>query len=296
MKKIMILATVLYLTSCGQTEPTTSDNATPVAEAPTAGTTDTTQVDGISGATNVANTPSFNGIIVLPPQQQATITLTMNGVIHSTSLIPGNYVRKGEIIATLDNPDFIVLQQNYLDAMAQTEYLEKEYRRQQTLSSQEAASQKRFQQSKAEYLSMKSRLEAASAQLQILGVDINSLEEKGIQPYMEVKAPISGYVTNMNINLGKYLNAGEPICDVIDKSNVLIQLTAYEKDLAYLKQGSYISFHVNGMGNKIFEAELLSVDQMVDNENRSIKVYAKVKNSDSMFRPGMYVNARIKEN
>ena len=52
------------------------------------------------------------------------------------------------------------------------------------------ASQKRMQQSKAEYLSMKSRLDAAAAQLLILGVDARSLQTKGIQPYLEIKAPL----------------------------------------------------------------------------------------------------------
>ena len=100
---------------------------------------------------------------MIPPQQHATITLSMGGAVHSVSFLPGDYVRKNQVILTLENPEFIALQQTWLDAAAQTEFLEKEYLRQQNLASHEAASQKRMQQSKAEYLSMKSRLDAAAA-------------------------------------------------------------------------------------------------------------------------------------
>lgn len=304
MKRIVILAASLYLTACspaGQpagtdATPATAANETTLADTSTASRPDTIPVDGITEATNVANVASFNGILVLPPQQHATVTLPMGGAIRSTSLLAGNYVRKGEIIATLDNPDFITLQQTYLDALAQTEFLEKEYLRQQILSQEEASSQKRFQQSKADYLSMKSRLEAADARLTLLGTDIRTLKEKGIRLYLEIKAPLTGYVTNTNLNIGKYLQAGDPVCDVIDKSLLLLQLTAYEKDLPKLKPGSTIAFRVNGMEKQTFEATLLSIDQMVNDENRSIKVYAKVKNTHPLFRPGMYVSATIREN
>ena len=149
-----------------------------------------------------------------------------------------------------------------------------------------------MQQSKAEYLSMKSRLDAAAAQLLILGVDARSLQTKGIQPYLEIKAPLNGYVTNMNVNVGKYFNVGEPVCDVIDKQAPMLQLTAYEKDLDKLNVGDRMEFHVTGMGNETFEAVLASIDQMVDNANRSIKVYARVAHPQKDFRPGMYVSAR----
>ena len=112
----------------------------PVAEEPV--------VDAVTSATAMPNHSSFNGKMIVPPQRHATVTLTMGGTVHATSLLPGDYVRKGTVLATLENPDFITLQQNYLEAHAQAEYLEAEFHRQERLSSQEAASQKRFQQSR----------------------------------------------------------------------------------------------------------------------------------------------------
>jgi cobalt-zinc-cadmium efflux system membrane fusion protein len=246
-------------------------------------------------ATTTANQISFNGILTVFPQHHATITLTMGGTVHSTSLLAGNYIRKGTILATLENPEFISLQQSYLEAYAQTEYLETEYKRQERLSAQEVASQKRFQESKAEYLSMKSRLEAASAQLTILGIDPKELLNTGIRPYLEVKSPLNGYITGLNINLGKYVSPGEPICEVVNKEETLLHLTAYEKDIDNLEIGALVEFRVNGIAEKTFNAEIISIGQAVDRVNRSFEVYAKVKEANSQFRPGMYVTAYVEK-
>ena len=255
---------------------------------------DSVGIDGVSSATNVANSPTFNGVIMVSPQQNATVSLTMGGKVRSLKVMPGQAVARGQVIASIDNPEYIDLQQTYLDASAQTEYLEKEYKRQSDLSANDASSQKKMQQSKAEYLSMHSRLSAAASRLKTLGVNPASVKLNGIQPYLLVKAPINGFVTNLNVNLGKYLDAGEPICDVINKSQPLIQLTVYERELNLMRVGRPVEFRVNGMGKKTFNAQIVSIDQSVDAKDYSIKVYAKVMASNSNFRPGMYIRAKLK--
>mgnify|MGYP001052551283 FL=1 len=299
MKKIYIASTLgLFLLSCNNPQPASQqEEAAPAPITETVAQADSAQqTDAVSSATNVAKSASYNGVITVPPQRQATVTLTIGGSIHSTNLLPGSYVRQGEVIATLENPEFIQLQQTYLESAAQAEYLEKEYNRQKMLSEQEAASQKRFQQSKADYLSMKSRMDAAAAQLKLLQVDVRQLHDQGIEPYLQVKSPLDGYVTNMKVNLGTYLNAGEPICDIINKGETLLELTAYEKDLDYLQVGSSVEFQVNGMGSQTFEATVITIGQEVDDVNRSLQVYARVKDQNSRFRPGMYVSAKIRKN
>lgn len=298
MKKIILPVAVLLFASCNSSnketettvEPGSADSVTVVAD-----TKDSTYVDGVTSATAIANPASFNGTLVIPPKNFATVTLSMGGIVKDLSLLPGSYVSKGAIVGALENPDFIDLQQSYLDSYAQLEYLEAEYKRQQNLSREEAASQKKLQQSKADYLSMKSRLQASAAQLRLLGVNPETLNTTGIRPYIEVKSPINGYISNVQANLGKYLNAGEPLCDVIDKSQTMVRLTAYEKDLVGMKVGSRVQFRVNGLGKTTFHATLISIGQQVDDTNRSIELYAKVLDASPVFRPGMYVSARMEK-
>lgn len=292
MKRLILMA---GLAGCLAACHNATQQETTAAEAPVAGhPTDTAATDGLTGATAKPNVSAFNGLLIVPPGRHATLTAVMGGTVHSTTLLPGARVDKGQVVATLANPEFIRLQQEYLEAQAQTEYLEADYRRQQQLTADGASPQKRLQQSKADYLSMKSRMAAAAAQLRLLGVDAARLTADGLRPYLEITSPVSGYATRMELNVGKHIAAGEPVCDVISKSETLLQLTAYEKDLARLEPGKELEFRVNGMEGDTFSATLLSVDQTVDPTNRSVKVYARVQGSHPQFRPGMYVNARIK--
>lgn len=288
---VRLLLLFLLLASCNNKQAETPEVTTATD---TVATTDSVQVDAITSATSKPNQISFNGTIVLPPQRQATVALTMGGVVKNTTLLPGQHVGRGTVLATLENPEFINLQQTYLDSHAQAEYLQTEYERQKTLSNEQAASQKKFQQSKADYLSMKSRLEATAAQLSLLGVDPASLLQNGIQPLLQVKAPISGYVSSMTMNIGKYIQPGEALCEIIDKSAPMLCLTTYEKDIANMKTGNPVEFRVNGMGKTVFHATIVSIGQKVDEVSRSLEVYAHINDANQQFRPGMYITARIK--
>lgn len=251
------------------------------------------EVDGVTGATAVANPASFNGTLMIPPQRLATISLPMDGIVKELPLLSGSYVQKGTLIATLSHPDFVELQQTYVESRAQAEYLEAEYHRQQQLAQQEAASQKRLQESKAEYLAMQSRMEASRARLQQLGVEAEGLTADHISALLPIKAPISGYLAGLEVNVGSYLHAGDPLCQIIDKNQLMLRLIAYEKDLKDIQVGYHLEFYVNGLGDKEFHATIVSIGQQVDKANRSIELYAKVNESHPQFRPGMYVSARV---
>lgn len=307
MKKIVFLFSAYFLLAAACTgsknlSPAASPDTVTAVEAavptasdfPTAPNPDSiSEVDAASGATSVPNQPTFNGLLVVPPQDRATVTLTMGGAIRTASLLPGDYVTRGTVLATLENPEFITLQQVYLESHAQNEYLRAEFRRQQTLAREEVASQKRFQQSRAEYLSMRSRMEAAAAQLALLGVDTLQLLERGIVPCIEVKAPISGHVADVQMNLGRHFGAGEPLCEIVNKDHMMLRLTAYEKDLAHLHIGDRVEFRINGMEPQLFQGTVAVVGQQVNNANRSIEVYVRIADQDPQFRPGMYAVARI---
>ncbi len=298
MKKIVIPFVVLIAACSSQspTETTTAHVASTDTVSKSVVEEPAQEVNATSGATAAPNRTSFNGILVTTPQNHATVTLTMGGSIRSTSLLPGAYVKKGTVLVTLENPEFITLQQTYLDSHAQYEFLHSEFQRQQTLSREEASSQKRYQQSKAEYLSMRSRMDAAAAQLALLGVDTTSLLTNGIMPYLEIKAPISGYVADVKMNIGKHFSVGEPLCEIVNKSDMMLCLTAYEKDLVHLKIGDRVEFYVNGMDKQTFHGVVAMIGQQVNSENRSIEVYVRIAEQNAQFRPGMYATAQVYQN
>ena len=302
--KHTILCALAILTACNSTTNTkqempttvTADSVTVISPDSTAYSQpyDSTSIDGTTAATAI-NKVSFNGTLIVPPQNFASVTMLMGGIIRSVNLLPGSYVKKGTLLASLDNPDFISLQQTFLESQAQTEYLKSEYNRQLVLSKEEVASVKKLEQSKADYLSMKSKMEAAAAQLSLLGISTQSLLKNGITPALEIKAPVNGYIGKVKVNMGKYLNEGDILCEIINKQETLLRLTTYEKDLKDIRLGAKVWFRVNGMGTKTFEAKLISIGQEVDETSRSLEVFAKVISEDPTFRPGMYVTAQIEK-
>ena len=302
--KHTILCVLAILTACNsatntkQEMPTsvTADSVTVISPDSAAYSQpyDSTSIDGTTAATAI-NKVSFNGTLIVPPQNFASVTMLMGGIIRSANLLPGSYVKKGTLLATLNNLDFISLQQTFLESQAQTEYLKSEYNRQLVLSKEEVASVKKLEQSKADYLSMKSKMEAAAAQLSLLGISTQSLLKNGITPALEIKAPVNGYIGKVKVNVGKYLNEGDILCEIINKQETLLRLTTYEKDLKDIRLGAKVWFRVNGMGTKTFEAKLISIGQEVDETSRSLEVFAKVISEDANFRPGMYVTAQIEK-
>ncbi len=289
MKYIYFLS-LFIICACGsntqsQNNITPKDSTTQVAsnEVPSSS-------DAISGATTDSTSLSIKGTITLLPDHYITVSLSIPGIVKKMNVISGAYVNKNDIIAVLENPDFIKLQQEYIDACAQTDYLESEYQRQQTLSQQDAVTKKRVDQSRAEYLSMKSKKDAAKAQLTLLGV--NTHQEQEILPYLEVKAAINGYITQPKVNVGKYLNAGDAICSIINKSRFFLKLVLYEKDIHSIKSNDIVVFRVNGIKEKSFKAKIISIGQQVSDINRSLDVYAEVLEHSDQFRPGMYVTAK----
>lgn len=294
MKVIIISAITFGLISCGSDAPTVQQvqSEVPVA-AQTQEQSQVDSIDAVTSATAVANNTILNGVLTVPAQNYVSVTLPIDGTVKSVDLISAQVVQKGDVLATLENPQFIELQYSYLDALAQCDFLAAEYERQRNLSQEEATSGKRLQQSKAEYLSMKSRKEASAAQLELLGVSPKRISENGIMATLEIKAPVGGYVANLNVNQGKHITAGQAICDIVNKSRTLLKLTAYEKDLSRLKVGNKIKFRVNGISGTDFDATILTIGQNIDATNRSLEVYAQSLSNHPDFRPGMYVTAKL---
>ena len=290
MKTILILVAILAFISCGS-----NNSAQQQVEISSAVVSEEVEADAVTSATRINSQPIFNGVLALPAQRHATVTLFMDGVVKSASLLSGVFVKKGELLAILENPEYITLQQSFIESSAQEEFLETEYHRQETLAGSEVVSQKRLQESKAEYLSMKSRREAAEAQLKLLGFATAQILADGIVPQLELRAPIDGYVSNVQINTGVYVAAGNPICEIIDKSKMLLKLTIYEKDIGKINVGDNLNFRVNGMETQQFHAKVISLGQTVDNVSRSLEVFATVSDNNPQFRPGMYVNAQVVE-
>ncbi|MCF0195338.1 MAG: efflux RND transporter periplasmic adaptor subunit [Bacteroidaceae bacterium] len=300
-----ILYSLFFITAaCGDSatvSEATASEPTSVPEAPTSAQPSVSEATASEPAseaepeTKPGEKPSLGGMVTVSPDRYASVTPLMGGTVVRLAVKPGQFVSRGAVIATLNNPDFVELQQSFLDASAQTDFLEAEYQRQQTLSSQEAASQKKVQQCRADFLSMKSRKEAAAMRLRQLGVNPERILANGIVPSLSVTSPISGYVGEITPNIGKYIETGERICSVVDQDAAMLELTAFSRNVTDVKVGTRLSFVVKVMPGEKFEAVVSHIDPIIDNSSHSLKVYAKITSHHRKFLVGMYVRATIEE-
>jgi membrane fusion protein, heavy metal efflux system len=151
----------------------------------------------------ISSVLKLNGKIDVPPQNIVSISVPMGGYLKSTKLLPGLHVRKGEVIAVVEDQQYIQLQQDYLTAKAKLPFLENEYNRQKELNESKASSDKTFQQSEAEFRSQKVMMSALAEKLKLAGINLSRLNESNITRSVQIFSPIDGYVSAVNVNIGK---------------------------------------------------------------------------------------------
>lgn len=233
-----------------------------------------------------------SGVIDVPPSNIVSISIPMGGYLKKTSLIPGTFVKKGSIIAILEDPAYIQLQQDYLTSKSKLEYLEADFMRQKMLSETKATSDKVYQLAKTDFESQKYLAKSLSEKLKMLGLNPSALNENNISRTINFYAPINGYVTKVNVNIGKYISPTDVLFEIVDPSDVQLRLTVFENDAANLKLGNKVSFYVNNNIQSKYSASILAITPNID-EERVTNVHCHLAQNVKKLLPGTFANAEI---
>jgi membrane fusion protein, heavy metal efflux system len=239
----------------------------------------------------ISGTLKVSGTISAAPQSQASVCVPMGGFVKKSSLLPGNAVRKGQILAVVENQDFIDIQQNYLEAKNKLAYAEAEYKRQSELYKSDVSSQKNLQQVTSEYKTLQAQTKALQQKLLFIGINPAHLHEDGIRSFVNVVSPISGYVKTVNINLGKFVAPSDVLFEIVNSDKLFLELTLFEKDADKVSNGQKIHFFINNETEQ-HEAVIYQTGKSIG-EDKTYKVYASVSGKCKNVLPGMYVNAII---
>ncbi|MCR6640553.1 MAG: efflux RND transporter periplasmic adaptor subunit [Sporocytophaga sp.] len=241
---------------------------------------------------NISSTLPVNGLLDVPPQNLVTVAAMMGGFVKTTILLQGMRVKKGEVLVTIQNPDFIQIQQDYLNNKSKLLFAEQEYKRQEELAKDNVASQKTLQQVTAEYHSLKAVHEGLLEKLSILGINPSTVENGTIKSTVSIVSPISGYVTAVNINIGKYVNPQDLICEIVDTEHLHAELTVFEKDIYKVKEGQKIKFQLVNEEKKIRTATVYLINRKIS-EDRTVRVHAHLDKEDRYLLPNTYLKAFI---
>lgn len=240
---------------------------------------------------SVSGTLKVNGTIAVAPQNMATVSMPLGGFVKSTSLMPGNTVRKGQTLAVLENQEFVDIQQAYLEAKSKLEYSEAEYNRQSELYKSDVASKKNMQQVTTDYKSFKTQVKALEQKLAFIGIDPAKLQEDDISSSVPLLSPISGFVKTVNVNIGKFVTPSDVLFEIVNSDQLFLELILFEKDADKVSTGQKIRFFINNEAEE-HEAVIYQTGRSISSD-KTYKVYASVTGTCKNVLPGMYVNAII---
>jgi cobalt-zinc-cadmium efflux system membrane fusion protein len=234
----------------------------------------------------------LNGVIDVPPTSIASVSIPMGGYIQDINLIPGTFVKKGQLLATVKDPTYVQLQENYLAAKAKLGYLQQDLDRQKSLLTQEAVSKKSFQQLQAEYNTVAIQLKALSEQLKLINIQPEQLTIEKMSSVVQLVAPIAGYISKVNINRGKYVVASDVLLEIINPNDIHAAITIYEKDIANFKVGMKGTVTLTNDPTKKFPVSILAVAQNI-NEDKTGLLHCHFEKIPKNVLPGMFLTADI---
>lgn len=295
-KYIILLVSSALLMSCGS-ETKTENTATVAPEETTVQLTDA-QLKNISLTTgkleikSISSILKVNGTIDVPPQNLVSISVPLGGFLKSTKLLPGMHLLKGEVIAIMEDQQYIQLQQDYLTTAVNLKYTEADFNRQKDLNQSKATSDKAFQQAEADYTNQKITLKSLNEKLKLIGINPEKLNENTISRSISITSPIDGYVSKVNVNIGKYVNSTDVLFELVNPQDIHLGLTVFEKDLDKLFIGQKVFAYTNNNPGKKYPCEIILIGKDLSDE-RSVEVHCHFEKYDKSLIPGMFMNAEV---
>lgn len=240
----------------------------------------------------LSTTLKANGTIDVPASNLVSVAVPFGGYIRKIDLEPGMRVRKGQPLVVLENPEFIQLQQDYLDTKAKLEFADLEFARQQELSRENVNALKVFQQVRANRQSLQAQLAGTAQRLAILRINPDKLSPNQLTRLVTIPSPVSGFVTNVPVNNGRFINPSDILVEITNVDHLHVQLNIFEKDISRIHTGQLIRFGMGGDPSFIHRGEIFLIGKSIA-ADRTISVLAHPDGYAADFIPGGYVSALV---
>jgi cobalt-zinc-cadmium efflux system membrane fusion protein len=240
----------------------------------------------------IAEGVAVNGYLDTPPQFKANVSTIIGGRIVNIYFLPGDYVRKGQEIVRLESPDFLVLQQNYVTARGELNYLKDEYERQKKLSENNVNARKIYLQAERDYQSKIAEFSALESQLKLLDVDAENLQPDQLSSIIRLRTPINGYISEVFPTMGEFVHTEGDVFRVVNPEHLHAELNVFEKDILKIKKGQKVEIKLPQMKDTVIIGEIFLVSKELDEESRSLNVHVDIEENQELV-VGMYVEGRI---
>ena len=233
------------------------------------------------------------GMIDVPPNSKAVISAFTGGYIKNSPLLIGDKVKKGQMLVTIENLEFVQLQQEYLEVSVQLTYLKSEYERQKELFAEQISSKKSFLKAESDYNRTTAIYNGLRKKLQMLNINPASAEKGNLTSVSTIYSPISGSITDIKISTGAYVSPADKIMEIVNTDHIHLELRVFEKDVLKIKKGQKVIFRLPESTDEIFEGNIHLIGKSID-ENRTVQVHAHIDHDiQRNFIIGMFVEADI---
>lgn len=234
-----------------------------------------------------------NGVLKVPNQNKASVNSMYSGVIRSLLVQPGNTVKKGQVIATVANPEFVQVQSDYLNVSAKIGLAELEVTRQKELNEGNAGALKNLQSAETELKTLRTAKSTYEQQIRLMGINPGNLSNGKLISVLSITTPISGVVSDVKVQMGSYIDVSTAVAEIVDNSQLHLDLFVYEKDLPKLKNNQLIHFTLTNNPGKEYDAQIFSLGSSFEGESKAVSVHARVQGEKTGLIDGMNITAVI---
>ncbi|MFD1551564.1 efflux RND transporter periplasmic adaptor subunit [Putridiphycobacter roseus] len=238
---------------------------------------------------NMSDVLSVNGYTKLPPHNQAAVSSPISGLINSIKVIEGQYVKKGQLLGTIESLEIAKMQEAYLSSKSKVTYLKLEFDRQEKLQAENVNAQKVFQKVQSDLAIEEAKYNSLKQQLNMLNINPNS----PVSTRLPILSPITGNITEVNIKIGSSVAPGNELFSIVDNDEMHIDLMVYEKDLGKVEKGQHVRFVLTNQSNTEINGTIFNVGKSFENETKTVAVHADIDETEVQLIPGMYINALI---
>ncbi|MDO4692723.1 MAG: efflux RND transporter periplasmic adaptor subunit [Porphyromonadaceae bacterium] len=234
-----------------------------------------------------------NGSLKVPKTHKGYVTTLYGGTIRQIHTLSGQYVRRGQLIATLANPQFVQIQEEYLTTLSRLTYAEQEVDRQQSLQEGGAGATKNLQNAKAELSSLKARTASLAQQIRLAGIEPSSISADNLRGTLSIVSPIDGVIGEIIGQIGSYIEPSSPIAEVIDNASLHLDLNIYEQDLPKIKVGQTIHFRLTNSPKREYDARVHTIGSTFEANSRTIAVHCDLVGDKTGFIDGMNITGVV---
>jgi len=242
---------------------------------------------------NLTTVVKINGVLSISPKNKASVTPVLGGKVKSIKVFQGDKVYKGQTLAVLEHPDYIQLQEEFASIAHNLDYLKQEYERQKELYENNATAGKTYQKAKTDYNIAKVKYEGLKSRLLLLGLSPKQVKAGTIVSTVRVVAPISGYLNNVHIKIGEYVDPKTEMFTLSDNSKIHADFKVYEKDAHLIKKGQMIHFTVANRNEPEYDAKIFAINKEFDAGSRSVSAHASITGNTKGLLPGMYITGHL---